>query len=202
MPLPHYLAKDTVINDLDAAIDVIRDVIRPHELDTIKDSTLVQTGMVALNYTLGKTGLRWLFTHHTYCFLELVRQIGTLAIELKNQYRGTSIYSLDASIIATIGMWLVRERAKEENRYLKTTVGLRLINEYMQTLQVPGSLQSVLRAEFRHHFQMYITNDAQYLCGLNYFKVREIATSSTGGVGATKQPVNAKRILPFLVPTE
>lgn len=182
------------MNELDTAVNTIRDLIRPHELDIINDSSLVQTGLITLNFTLGKTGLRWLFTRHTYCFLDVARQVGTLASELKHRAGTTLVYSLDASIVATICLWLVRERAKEEDRYLKTTVGLRLVNEYLKVLKVPGDLQSLIRAEFRHHFQMYISDEGKYQCGLNYMKIKQLPTHTTN---ADKHALGGKRILPF-----
>lgn len=172
--LNRRLQKDNRMSELNDALEAVRDVIRPHELDTIHDSSLIQAGLITLNFTLGHSGLRWLFTRHTYCFLGLARQIGALGSEIKNRGTSSTAYNLDASVVGTICMWLIRERAKEENRELKSTVGMRLVNEYLKVFRVPSDLQSLVRAEFRHHFHLYIGDEGKYQCGMNYMKIREV----------------------------
>jgi len=187
--LNRRLQEDNRMSELNDALEAVRDVIRPHELDTIHDSSLIQAGLITLNFTLGHTGLRWLFTRHTYCFIGLARQIGALGSEIKNRGTGNSTYNLDASVVGTICMWLVRERAKEENRELKSTVGMRLVNEYLKVFHVPSDLQSLIRAEFRHHFQMYISDDGKYQCGMNYLKIREVKSNRRGSGGGRVVPI-------------
>lgn len=170
--------EEIAMSELDAALAPLMDVIRPHEYDEIQNSHFHQAGAITLNFVLGADGLRWFFTRHTYCFLEVARVVGVLTTKLKHQENTWVRYSLDASVVATLSLWIVRERAKEEDRQLKATVGLRLVNEHLKTLKVPSDLQTLIRAEFRHHFKLYISDEGYYSCGLNYLKIREPHTAA------------------------
>lgn len=166
----------TVNQNTEDILEAIIDVLYPHEYEVIADSDLNRKGLHTLNFVIGSKGLRWLFINHTYAFLDIIRQVGSLQQELR---RGR--HSVDASVVSTIILHLIRERAKEEGFFLKPDVGIRLVKKHLKSLNVPDDISGQITAEFRHHFKLYIDDRNIYSCGLNFIKFCVRGSKSSSG---------------------
>lgn len=139
------------VQTFNRAIATILDVIVPQHLEDIRDSNTMRSGVVVFQFLFGDKALRYLYTNHTYCVLELFRRFGLIYFRsATREEAGNQVpVSMELSILTTICVRLMQEHADDHEGKLSEPMAVRIANTLMTKMGVPDDYQTLVRREVR-----------------------------------------------------
>lgn len=177
-----YSLMDTHMDNIDKLLSSIVDAAKPEHIEAFHDRATLQHGLAAFDFHFGPKALRWLYTHHTYCVMELLQELGTIAISHRGQDQSHLALPVDlpCTLAATTIMWIIREDANERDGKMSKARYTNRITKLLPHFQLTYDRERSVRSYLNQHHQVS-TRYNVYHSGLRVLTVkhREPGTTAT-----------------------